>query len=106
MIYIKKTETSIKLPKYTQINSSKYKLELFNKLNSKKYLMRVFDLSVDKIFYTFDISEYIESLQEGEYSYKVILGEEEVSNGLLTVGEYSKEQLEYNKDNEIITYQR
>lgn len=103
MIYLKNTQTTVKIPK--QINSifTDYKLRIVNNLTNKEVILDVVDKSTANLFYTFDVDLI---LQTGEYKYEVLYDGEIKTNGLMIVGDYSKDKTQYQTDNTIKTYER
>lgn len=106
MIYIKKDETSIMIPKYT-VQEGDYSLIITNKLSNKS---KRFDLLEDttpkKLYFTFEGLDFSE-LENGECEYKVINEDGRLfTNGLLVVGDYVKTIVTYEKENTNIIYER
>lgn len=68
-------------------NTTKHEVEL-TELEDKK---------LSRYFYSFDLS-FNEDMEEGEWTYQLFKDGKMVANGLLQIGDYTKETIEHNTD--------
>lgn len=70
-------------------------LKLINNLTKKEYeLTNLEDLSMSRIFYTFDVI-FPAGMDDGEFSYTLYDGDVVKATGLLQVGNYTPEKTTY-----------
>lgn len=79
------------------------KLELINNLTKQKMTFNVRDYYTSEIFFHFELmlEDNLEGIKtkdivDGEYLYNLYDGDTKVAEGLLQIGDYTKENKEYN----------
>ena len=87
------------------------KLEIINNLTKQKLSFNVRDFHSSNIFFHFELKLYeneegikTEDMSEGEYSYFLYDGDTKVAEGLLQIGDYTKENKEYNNEKKYKVY--
>ena len=87
------------------------KLEIINNLTKQKLSFNVRDFHSSNIFFHFELKLYeneegikTEDMSEGEYSYFLYDGDKKVAEGLLQIGDYTKENKEYNNEKKYKVY--
>lgn len=87
------------------------KLEMINNLTKQKLSFNVRDYHTSNIFFHFEIRLQdnledirVEDIPEGEYSYFLYDGNTKVAEGLLQIGDYVKENKEYNNEKKYKVY--
>lgn len=87
------------------------KLILNNNLTKVKLTYNVTDFHSSNIFFHFELKLYeneedikTEDIVEGEYSYFLYDGDTKVAEGLLQIGDYTKENKEYNNEKKYKVY--
>lgn len=87
------------------------KLEMINNLTKQKLSFNVRDYHTSNIFFHFEIRLQdnlekirVEDMSEGEYSYFLYDGDTKVAEGLLQIGDYTKENKEYNNEKKYKVY--
>ena len=87
------------------------KLILNNSLTKVKLTYNVADFHSSNIFFHFELKLYeneegikTEDMSEGEYSYFLYDGDTKVAEGLLQIGDYTKENKEYNNEKKYKVY--
>lgn len=87
------------------------KLILNNNLTKVKLTYNVTDFHSSNIFFHFELKLYeneegikTEDIVEGEYTYELFDGDKKVAEGLLQIGDYVKENKEYNNEKKYKVY--
>lgn len=87
------------------------KLILNNNLTKVKLTYNVTDFHSSNIFFHFELRLQdnledirVEDIPEGEYSYFLYDGDKKVAEGLLQIGDYVKENKEYNNEKKYKVY--
>ena len=87
------------------------KLILNNNLTKVKLTYNVTDFHSSNIFFHFELRLQdnlekirVEDMSEGEYSYFLYDGDKKVAEGLLQIGDYVKENKEYNNEKKYKVY--
>ena len=87
------------------------KLILNNNLTKVKLTYNVIDFHSSNIFFHFELRLQdnlekirVEDMSEGEYSYFLYDGDTKVAEGLLQIGDYTKENKEYNNEKKYKEY--
>lgn len=87
------------------------KLEIINNLTKQKLSFIVRDFHTSNIFFHFELrlqdnleEVRVEDIPEGEYSYFLYDGDKKVAEGLLQIGDYVKENKEYNNEKKYKVY--
>lgn len=87
------------------------KLILNNNLTKQKLSFNVRDFHSSNIFFHFELRLQdnledirVENMSEGEYSYFLYDGDTKVAEGLLQIGDYTKENKEYNNEKKYKVY--
>lgn len=87
------------------------KLILNNNLTKVKLTYNVTDFHSSNIFFHFELKLYeneegikTEDIPEGEYLYNLYDGDKKVAEGLLQIGDYVKENKEYNNEKKYKVY--
>lgn len=87
------------------------KLEIINNLTKQKLTYNVIDFHSSNIFFHFELKLYeneegikTEDIVEGEYTYELFDGDKKVAEGLLQIGDYVKENKEYNNEKKYKVY--
>ena len=87
------------------------KLEIINNLTKQKLTFNVRDFHSSNIFFHFELKLYeneegikTEDIVEGEYTYELFDGDKKVAEGLLQIGDYVKENKEYNNEKKYKVY--
>ena len=87
------------------------KLEIINNLTKQKLSFNVRDFHSSNIFFHFELKLYeneegikTEDIVEGEYTYELFDGDKKVAEGLLQIGDYVKENKEYNNEKKYKVY--
>lgn len=80
-------------------------LKFENNVSKKEYEFQVTDKNLSQIWYNFDIS-LPEGMDDGEYTYTLYEGVTVLATGLVQIGDYVPNKVNYNKDkHEFIQYQ-
>lgn len=109
MVYINQTSGTISIPKHTANYSpnGQYNLVVTSNMSNSVTLVNAgTDISTNTLYYKFELSN-LESLNVGEYTYKLyeLLSEETIETGLLTFGDYVRNDVVNNTfDNDKIQY--
>jgi len=103
MVYLNKTNTnSINLPKYYNV-SGEFTLKLTNNLGKEVYTFEnLINISELDYYYTFEIS--VSDMPTGEYNMSLYCGEFMVLSGMVTIGNYKRDNTEYEHKNTFIQY--
>lgn len=87
------------------------KLEIINNLTKQKLSFNVRDFHSSNIFFHFELRLQdnlegikVEDIVEGEYLYNLYDGDTKVAEGLLQIGDYTKENKEYNNEKKYKVY--
>ena len=87
------------------------KLILNNSLTKVKLTYNVTDFHSSNIFFHFEIRLQdnledirVEDIVEGEYTYELFDGDKKVAEGLLQIGDYVRENKEYNNGKKYKVY--
>lgn len=87
------------------------KLILNNNLTKQKLTYNVTDFHSSNIFFHFELmlqdnleEVRVEDILEGEYKYNLFDGDKKVAEGLLQIGDYVKENKEYNNEKKYKVY--
>lgn len=87
------------------------KLEIINNLTKQKLTYNVIDFHSSNIFFHFELRLQdnlekirVEDMSEGGYSYFLYDGDTKVAEGLLQIGDYTKENKEYNNEKKYKVY--
>ena len=79
-------------------------LKLINNLTKNTVeLGEIEDKVESTIFYSFDIT-LPKGMNDGEYTYELFDGDKKVAEGLLQIGDYVKENKEYNNEKKYKVY--
>lgn len=67
------------------------KLELVNNLSKNKTILEeIEDKNTSTLFYSFDIS-LTDQYEDGEYTYRLLEGEDVVASGLMMIGDFKRD---------------
>ena len=106
MVYINSTSGTISIPKHTK-TTGQYRLIVTSNMSDEVVLVPSNDdISTNPFYYKFALSN-LDELNVGEYTYKLYNGEllTLCETGLLTYGEYNREDVVNNTfNNEKIQY--
>lgn len=87
------------------------KLEIINNLTKQKLSFKVRDFHSSNIFFHFELKLYeneegikTEDIVEGEYKYNLYDEEKIIAEGLLQIGDYVRENKEYNNEKKYKVY--
>ena len=87
------------------------KLEIINNLTKQKLSFNVRDFHSSNIFFHFELRLQdnlekirVENMSEGEYTYELFDGDKKVAEGLLQIGDYIRENKEYNNEKKYKVY--
>lgn len=107
IILAKSGATSVSFPKNIEYSGSNLTLYLSSELNNTSFEFPVTDISSgSNIQFVFNLSNSLNEVQEGEYTFKIVgRNRRELSTGLVRIGklEYSPRKIN-NKPKKIIEY--
>lgn len=78
-------------------------LKLINNLDKNEYVFTVSDKETSRLFFHFNI-KLKRNMPDGEYTYTLLDGDDEIATGLLQIGNYAAPSTAYTKNNTYKQY--